>query len=340
MTDKGRLAARHLVAMGTSLTETGKGRQAAALVCQTLAAAPDDPALREAAAIVLQHKVPAYHLPMLADARRNAAYRRGIEAHARGKIVLDIGAGSGLLAMIAARAGAAHVYTAEKNGAVAETTREIVALNGYSGRITVIDRLSTALTRDDIGGGADLIVSELFSNDLICEEVLPSLRHARRALGRPGAEIMPRHAAVRIALARFDGRRQPPVGMVEGFDLSPFNRHGKAILNLDGRSSKLAVMGPHEDIFAFDFHDPDIPPEDRAQAVLISSGGRVDGVAQWIWFRFDEATDYENPPGTDSHWAIMFTPFDAPIETKAGERISIHAWRDERHLRLWRAPSG
>lgn len=340
MTKTGRIAARHLVAMGTSLMEAGKGRQAAALVRQTLAQAPDDPVLREAASIVLKHKVPVYHLRMLADERPNAAYRRGIEAHARGKIVLDIGTGSGLLAMMAARAGAAHVYTAEKNEAVAETAREIVARNGYSDRITVIDRLSTELSRDDIGGGADLIVSEVFANDLIGEDILPSLRHARRALGRPRAEIMPRHAAVRIALARFDGRREPPAGTVEGFDLRPFNRHRKAILNLNGRSSKLAVMGPQEDIFAFDFHDPDIPSEDRGQAVLTSSGGRVDGVAQWIWFRFDESTDYENPPGTDSHWAIVFTPFDAPVETKAGERIAIHAWRDERHLRLWRAPSG
>ncbi len=339
MTEKGRLAARHLVAMGTSMMESGKGRQAAALVRENLAAAPDDPVLREAAAIVLQHKVQTYHRRMLADERRNAAYRRGIEAHARGKVVLDIGAGSGLLAMIAARAGAAHVYTVEKNGAVAETAREIVARNGYADRITVIGRLSTELTREDIGGGADLIVSELFANDLICEEILPSLRHARRALGRPGAEIMPRHAAIRVALARYDGRRPPRAGMVEGFDLSPFNSHGSSILSLNGGTSKLAAMGPHADLFHFDFHDPDIPPEDRAQAVLTSSGGRVDGVAQWIWFRFDEATDYENRPGSESHWAIVFTPFDEPVQTKAGERIAIEGWRDDRHLRVWRGSS-
>ena len=59
--------------------------------------------------------LPAYHFPMLADAARNGAFDRALRAAigrfkalhgGRGPRVLDIGSGSGLLAMMAARAGA------------------------------------------------------------------------------------------------------------------------------------------------------------------------------------------------------------------------------------------
>ena len=67
------------------------------------------------AAQVLQERlhqmfVPRWHFPMLADQARNAAYAKAIKAKVKpGDVVLDIGCGAGLTAMLAARAGAKHV---------------------------------------------------------------------------------------------------------------------------------------------------------------------------------------------------------------------------------------
>ena len=60
--------------------------------------------------------LPRWHFPMLNDVERNRSYEAGIEAAVReggGRTVLDLGAGTGLLSLMAARAGADRVYACE-----------------------------------------------------------------------------------------------------------------------------------------------------------------------------------------------------------------------------------
>ena len=55
----------------------------------------------------------------------------------RDKIVLDVGCGTGILSLFAAKAGAAHVYGVECS-AIAEQAEEVVRDNGFSNRVTII----------------------------------------------------------------------------------------------------------------------------------------------------------------------------------------------------------
>ncbi len=71
--------------------------------------------------------IPRWHFAMLNDHQRNQAFFDAIEAtDFVGKTVLDIGTGTGLLAMLIARRGAQHVYTCECNELVAEKAKEII----------------------------------------------------------------------------------------------------------------------------------------------------------------------------------------------------------------------
>lgn len=74
-------------------------------------------------------------LAMARQGKAVALRELAIEAAVPGKVVLDIGTGSGLLAMMAARAGAARVIACEMNAAVAETARRIIAANGLADRM-------------------------------------------------------------------------------------------------------------------------------------------------------------------------------------------------------------
>lgn len=77
---------------------------------------------------------------MLKDAVRTRAYQRAIEENPqdfKDKIVLDIGCGTGILSIFAARAGAKHVYAID-NAEIALYAREIVKKNGLTDKITVI----------------------------------------------------------------------------------------------------------------------------------------------------------------------------------------------------------
>ena len=108
---------------------------------------PDDKELRLVRGQLASRIAPLWHLPMLADHERNAAYEAAIKAKvAPNDIVLDIGTGSGLLAMMAARAGAKHVYACEAHPILAEMAKTIIADNGYSEQITVIAKQSTDIS--------------------------------------------------------------------------------------------------------------------------------------------------------------------------------------------------
>jgi type II protein arginine methyltransferase len=314
------------------------GGKAVALVEAALARNPGDPMLRRAAEAILTCKVPDFHRNMLADARRNQAYRRAIEGTGlAGKKVLDIGAGSGLLAMMAARAGASFVHACEANEALATTARAIVAANGLGDRIEIIARHSSELDAGrDLDGGVDLIISEIFSADLIGEGALPALSDAMARLGKPGIRILPAGAAIRVALAYHGGRGDAPVGRVEGFDLGLFERHAARPINLAPDHPKLALRSAPCDLFRFQFQDGGAFPEMRVcvQAEA-DGGGPVNGIVQWIRLELDAQNVYENiPGGGSSHWSVQFHPLEAEIAPAPGTPISLHGWHDDSRLLL------
>ena len=149
--------------------------------------------------------LPSYHFPMLADEARNGAFDRAVSraiqrfraAHAgRPPRVLDIGGGSGLLAMMAARAGAVDVHSVEMESELAALAAAIVAANGYAERVQVHAAASTELRVDALGGAAELLVCEVVDDLLLGEGVLPTVADARARLLAPGARIIPSGGAL------------------------------------------------------------------------------------------------------------------------------------------------
>src|SRR5271170_6846982 len=88
--------------------------------------------------------VPQWHFPMMHDAPRNQAYDAALRRAAPGRRVLDIGTGAGLLAMMAARAGARHVTTCETVPQIAARARTVIDGNGLADRITLHAKRSDA----------------------------------------------------------------------------------------------------------------------------------------------------------------------------------------------------
>jgi predicted RNA methylase len=79
------------------------------------------------------------HRAMLLDKMLNEAYQRAIaEAVRPGDTVLDIGAGAGILSLLAARAGAGRVFAVEKTS-IARVARRMVAHNGAADRVQVLE---------------------------------------------------------------------------------------------------------------------------------------------------------------------------------------------------------
>ena len=131
---------------------------------------------------------PVEHARMLHDHRRTSDYIAALRTAVRpGDVVVDIGTGSGVLAIAAARVGARHVYAIEASD-IADVAERVFASNGVQDRVTLIRGWSREI---ELPEPADLLVAEVIGNEPFEEEILETTLDARRRLLKPGARLIP-----------------------------------------------------------------------------------------------------------------------------------------------------
>lgn len=151
---------------------------------------------------------------MLHDTERNHKYAMALkEAIERtqqsGKQarVLDIGTGSGLLAMLAARYGADSVVTIEAYSPVTNVAREIILKNGFKDKIKMINKHSTKVTVGpgmDMEQKANILVAEVFDTELIGEGAIWTYRKAHENLMEENCMCVPHSASVYVQIVESD----------------------------------------------------------------------------------------------------------------------------------------
>eukprot|EP00347_Sterkiella_histriomuscorum_P014659 403360038 len=130
---------------------------------------------------------------MLMDEIRTTQYRNAIlnnRIDFQDKIVLDVGAGSGILSLFAAQAGARKVYAIEASN-MAESARRLIDANGYSQIIEVIQSKIEDIPDDRIGKIVDTIVSEPLGTFLLNERMLETYVIAREKFLKPNGKMFP-----------------------------------------------------------------------------------------------------------------------------------------------------
>jgi hypothetical protein len=138
---------------------------------------------------------PVEHGRMLHDERRTKDFLSALERAVRpGDVVLDIGTGSGVLAVGAVRAGARHVYAVEASD-IADVAERVFAANECEDSVTLVRGWSR---RIELPEPADVLVAEIIGNEPFEEDVLETTLDARRRLLGPGATVLP-HALTLFA---------------------------------------------------------------------------------------------------------------------------------------------
>ena len=328
-----------LARLACILMAMGHGSQARGLCARASELAPDSAEVEAISAEIFSYSIANWYFPMVHDHTRHALMETALKRAIRpGCRVLEIGTGTALFAMMAARAGAGEVITCEKDPVVAATATEIIAANDLADRVRVIIKSSIDLEIGiDIAEPADVLIWDTLSNNMIGANAFAIVEHAARRLIRSGAPIIPARGTVRIALAedrRFHLRR---MHTVEGFDLSLFNRLAAPCYVVNVSDERLVLRSEPMDLFHFDFQSGGPFPEADASVSMTTLGGLVNGIAQWQCLELDDEVSYENRPsvGASSVFDVVFHTLRRPVELKPGARLVVSATHDRLAFRIW-----
>ena len=271
------------------------------------------------------------HRTMICDRVRTESFRLAIDAVVRpGDVVLDVGAGSGILSMFAAKAGAARVYAVERT-TVAVLARELAIANGLGELIEVMhgDVLDVELPEP-----VDVIVSEWLGGFGIDEGMLAPVIAARDRWLKPGGAMIPQSVTAWAGLVH-DRHLDETLAFLSG------NPYG---LTLDG----LVEMTVNEILYSGTFRhlaegdrrsepgrlwttDADRVSLEEAEAphqaetlLQVRDHGTANALA--FWFSTDLAPGISlsiGPGDPPTHWGMTTAPLRRPIELTPG--LSVRA---------------
>jgi precorrin-6B methylase 2 len=303
-------------------------------------ASSQDGSSREAAVAedhAIRKLVPRWHFEMLNDVERTFALESAIAQVVRpGDLVLDIGTGAGLLALLSARHGAGHVVSCEGVPPVAEVAERIAERNGYGDRISIVRKWSTDLVVGaDLPARADVLVTEVVDCGLVGEGIVPTIRHAREHLLADGATIVPARATLRAQLIEsVELHKLNHVRLVAGFDVSEFN--GLASLEyFPMRLGQVAYrpLGEPVEVFAFDFARDELVSQEKTVRCVPGSDGRCHAVAFWFDLELVPGIVLSNDPlNRRSHWEQAVQCLERPVRVRCGEPVELRVWHDGCHL--------
>lgn len=331
---KGAQDAEVYTLLGNATRDLGQEQASIKYYEKALTFDPNNPVAQQNIKRIRSKRISSWHIEMLADTARNNAYdqalKNNIQSHHH---VLDIGTGSGLLAMMAARAGAQSVTACEMVPELAQIATKIVANNQLDQQISVHHKKSTSLiVGQDLPQKADFVVSEILDVGLLGEGVIPSLRHATQNLLKEDAIIIPQAAQIQGVLIESDHVSSvSPIQQVSGFDLSAFNEY-----RMTGEYQRIHLKTlPHEKLteiyplLNFDFYNLPAPtsaeqPNVFRSKIPIKKSGKIHGIVFWFNLNLDATTSVSSgPDGEMIHWGQALYSFEKELEVTEKEEILL-----------------
>jgi len=242
--------------------------------------------------------------------------------------------------MMAAEAGAKHVTTCEMVPIVAEEAARIVEKNGFADRVSVVAKRSTSLVvGQDMPDRADVLVSEILSNDFVGEGVVPSFNDAKARLLKPGARVIPARGQIMGALVGGPHIEYLlGLGDVCGFDVSSFAKF-KPLRQFVFDLGEYNELSRDVALVSMDFEKlASFAPIDVTVPIEVTAAGRCHGLLQWLQLELSEDVNYDNHPRTTkSIWKPTLYAFADPVDVKPGDRLAVRVWQSRSYICIARA---
>ncbi|MDF5731861.1 MAG: 50S ribosomal protein L11 methyltransferase [Rhizonema sp. PD38] len=278
---------------------------------------------------IIQYNQLYTHRTMLSDHVRCEAYRKAIfETVKPGDVVLDAGAGTGLLSLFAAQAGAKKCYAVEATK-TANFAAQIVEKNQISHCIEVIEG---DVTKVELPDKVDVIVSEWMGGYGIDENLLEPILIARDQWLKPNGKMIP--SLVRTFMApmwhsKIDSSLQFYRSNPYGIDLSLIANRTEQEMFLEDHDVKLnTLLASPQQMWQNDTVKDSVEeagsPFHASLSFTVERPGKFSALTAWFSAKLSDGVTLTNAPGFPvTHWGCNIFPLSRTRDVEPGMTIEV-----------------
>lgn len=261
---------------------------------------------------------------MITDHVRFKAYQLALKkATSPGKVVVDIGAGTGIFSLLASQYGAAEVHAVEPDRALL-LAQTIASANGLQDQIRFYQTLSTELKLHKL---ADVIISDLRGVLPLFQHHIASISDARRRLLAPDGVLIPARDQLWASLIEdpntFARYSDPWLNNECKLDLSaayPLVINTRS--RIGAKAEQLLVRPAHW--ATLDYATIDNPDVTGTLKWTVERPGTAHGLVVWFDAELAEGIGFSNRPGEpELIYGQAFFPLESPVELKPGDDVSV-----------------
>jgi predicted RNA methylase len=264
------------------------------------------------------------HRLYLSDETRLSAFRRAIEEIVRpGDVVMDLGAGTSILGLLACRAGAKKVYSVDGGGLIG-LARELGLANGVQERVVYIRDFSKRVTLPE---KVDVVIADQIGRFGFDAGILDYFSDARRRFLKPGGRMIPSGIDLQIApveaadmWSQVEFWERSPAG----FDFSPA-RTVAVNTGYPVKYKKGQLLGASTRAASLDLFTVDASPFNVEATIRARKSGMMHGIGGWFEARLSKSVTLTNSPAARRSISRrnMFFPVDRPVKLATGDRVRV-----------------
>lgn len=269
-----------------------------------------------------------YHLmdygTMIADSIRIEAYARALKQNIEpGRVVMDIGTGTGVFALLACKYGAKRVYAVEPDHII-QVARETAWENGFGDRITFIQDLSVNV---NIGEKVHVIVSDLRGVLPLFGLHIPAIMDARKRFLMPGGALIPQKdtlwAAIVDSPELHAKMTRPWDERFHGMDMTRAQAYTLQSWTKGRAEASEFLAGPKK-WAVLDYMKIQSPHVRGEMTWKVERPGTGHGIVVWFDSLLAPETEFSNAPRhPELIYGSAFFPWLEPVDLTPGMRVSI-----------------
>lgn len=261
---------------------------------------------------------------MISDRFRMAAYLQALRQTIRpNSVVLDIGTGTGIFAVLATQFGARRVYAVDPSDAI-QVAKEIAVSNGFAERIDFVQGLSTDVTLPE---RADVVISDMRGILPLLQHHIDSIIDARQRLLDPGGVLIPQSdelwAAVVQAPQIYTDYATPWSSNEYGLDM----RCGKSIVTNTWNKRRFKpeqLLVSPQPWAVIDYATVSSSDVSAEIDWTVNREGTGHGLAVWFDAILAEGIGFSNAPGQpELIYSNAFFPWSEAVALELGDFVSV-----------------